>query len=110
MADINHLHQETKCLEVKNHNEMISKQFHLSNKTTGHANFSIPFTATPRIMKKTLVTTHEEDISHLFNPAGNSHAQYKLGLLNIHTEAVSKAIDEMQPSKVLGRPRSTSLS
>ena len=54
-------------------------------------------------MKKTLATIHEDKISHLFDPDGNSQAQYKLGILNIHTEAVSLAIDELKPNAVLGR-------
>ena len=44
---IDHLHRESKCMKVEQHNHMLSAQFHLSTKQTGHANFSGPYSHPP---------------------------------------------------------------
>ena len=102
-TDIGHLHSESKNMMVKEHNAMLSKQFLLATKMTGHPNFSIPYTKPDRIMKEDLQSKFEDEIQHLFKEDGNSKADHKLGLLNIHTEEVAKAIDNIPPNKVLGQ-------
>ena len=81
---------------------MLSKQYHLATKQTGHAIFSIPYTEPSRIMKKSLATLYEDDISHLFSQEGNTAAQHKTGLIAIHTESVENHITKLEPNKVLG--------
>ena len=66
MSDIDHLHAESKCLKVEQHNNLLSKQFHLSTKQAGHANFSIPDRPPARLMKHTLSSRHEADLKHLY--------------------------------------------
>ena len=102
MSDVDHLHAESKCLKVEQHNDLLSKQFHLSTKLTGHVNFSIPDHPPARLMKHTLSSRYEADIKHLYIAEGNDDATHKAGMADIHTAAVTAAINELQPSKVLG--------
>ena len=102
MSDIGHLHSEAKMLKVKDHNTMLAKQFYLATKQEGHANFSIPYHQPSRVMKHSLSTLFEDDISHLFSPEGNSPAQHKTGLISIHSNTVEECLAKAEPSKVLG--------
>ena len=89
-------------LKVKDHNTLLAKQFHLATKQVGHANFSIPHSQPKRIMKQSLSTLYEEEISHLYTSGGNSSAQHKLGIRSIHSNTVEKCISDLNPNKVLG--------
>ena len=102
-TDIGHLHTECKLLKVEQHNVLLAKQFYLATKQTNHANFSIPFTPPPRIMKPSLATKYEDSISHLFTDNVNSSAQHKIGLNTLHTEAVAASIAQAPPNKVILR-------
>ena len=49
MSREDHLHTESKCMPVKDHNEMLSKQFFLSTRRPNHINHSEINTAPPRL-------------------------------------------------------------
>ena len=104
MTDLGHLHSECKFLTVEQHNKMLAKQFYLSTKQTGHANFSIPYQPPSRIMKQSLATLYEDEIQGLYTQNGNNAAQHKIGLRAIHTEAVAASIATAPPNKVLQLP------
>ena len=103
-TEIGHLHSETKNLLVKNHNFMLSKQFYLSTKMSGHSNFSIPYNPPERLMKEDLGSLFEKEIEPFFSTTGNSESAHKIGIRAIHTEDVRKAISALPPNKVLGQP------
>ena len=88
MTDIDQLHNETKIMKVKDHNTLLSKQFHLATKRTSHANYSIPYSKPDRIMKHSLSNLYKDNIAGLFSQEGNSTTKHKTGLISLHTEAV----------------------
>ena len=89
---------------MEQHNHMLSAQFLLATKQTGHANFSGPYSSPPRLMKRTLHSQYEQDIAHLHAPDGNDSVRHRIGLSAIHTEAVAASIAKLEDNKVLGRP------
>ena len=101
-SSISHLHSETKLLQVKEHNMLLSKQFHLATKKQGHPNFSIPHQVPERTMKADLGTLFEEEIGPLFSQQGNSKAQHNIGMRELHTSAVRSSIENASDNKVLG--------
>ena len=88
-TDIGHLQTECKLLDVKQHNELLSRQFHLGTKQSNHPNYSIPFIQPPRTMKHNLATRYENDIAPLFSVNGNSETQHKIGLRDLHQIDIS---------------------
>ncbi len=101
MADIDHLHNETKLMKVKPHCEMLSKQFLLATQKPHHPN-RVDLTRPPpsRQMKKTLVSRYGAEIRQMSQP-DLPETEYKRKLKAIHTSSVRKFITEMQPNKVL---------
>ena len=61
MAPIEHLHRETKILPIKEHCEMISKQFLLTCHQPSHPGYKLP---PPRNMKPT-IQKYRDNIKHL---------------------------------------------
>ena len=58
MSSIDHLHSEVKQMLVKEHNEMLSKQFLLSAMRQQHPNHGDITNKPRRLMKKTLVSEY----------------------------------------------------
>ena len=101
MTDIDHLHQETKVMKVKDHCEMLSKQFLLATQKREHPNrvdLSLP--PPPRQMKRTLTSRFGADIRQMSYP-DLPEDMYKKRLKQIHTSNVTKSINSMAPNKVL---------
>ena len=100
MTDIQHLHNETKIMPVKEHCEMLSKQFLLSTQRPNHPNrVNLDDPPPPRQMKKTLQSKYGEDIKGLSYPDLPEDV-YKSKLKEIHTSSVRKVIN-LQVNKVL---------
>jgi hypothetical protein len=101
MADIDHLHAETKVMKVKDHCVMLSKQFLLAQQKPNHPNkneISAPPRARP--MKETLSSAYGAEIKDISYP-DLSDVDYKRGLKVIHTRSVANQLREMNKSKVL---------
>ena len=103
MADIDHLHNETKVMKVKPHCEMLSKQFLLSTQRPNHPNrvdWDKPPPPPGRLMKRTLVSEYGEEIRGISTPDLPDDT-YKSKLREIHTKSVSDAINNMNANKVI---------
>ena len=60
-TDVDHLHNETKVMKIKDRYTLLSKQFYLATKQKSHENYSILHSKSNRTMKHTLFTCYEED-------------------------------------------------
>ena len=102
MTNQDHLHQECKVMPLREHSELLTKQFlarchlpdHPGNKHLDQPN-------PPRTMKATLLT-HEQDVKAQFNQPP-SITEYKKVIKNLHTSAVQKVIATQADNKVLNR-------
>ena len=104
MTDIDHLHHESKVMKVKDHCNMLSKQFLLATQKPAHpnrVNLSLP--PPPRQMKHTLASRFGAEVSQLSTP-DLPEEEYKIKLKQIHTTSVSRSINSMAPNKVLLAP------
>ena len=97
MSGIDHIHQETKVLPIKEHSTMICKQlvsqFHL-NVHPGHKHLNKA--KSDRNLKKTLLI-HEEEVDEFFRSGKNCKKVMK----SIHTREVAKTIASYQPNRIL---------
>ena len=101
MTDIDHLHAETKIMPVKDHCQMLSKQFLLSTQRPNHPNRTNLAPPPPRRkMKKTLITEFGPQINSISTP-DLSDKIYKSKLKQIHTESVRACIVKQSDNKVL---------
>ena len=62
MTDISHLHAETKSMPVREHSEMLSKQFLLKTTHPDHPNYQDLKAEAQRLMKETLITKFTDDV------------------------------------------------
>ena len=101
MTDSDHLHTETKVMQVRPHCEMLSKQFLLATQKSGHPN-RIDLSAPPpkRQMKKTLKSSFGKEIKDISYP-DLAENDYKANLKRIHTKTVKNVISNAEPNKVL---------
>ena len=104
MSDIDHLHHETKLMKVRQHCEMLSKQYLLSTQKQDHPNPTNLNARPPaRQMKETLTSKFGREIKDLSTPNLSSDA-YKRRLKHIHTTSVRDMLNNMANSKVLNAP------
>ena len=100
---IEHLHNETKIMPVKEHNEMLSKQFLLSTQKPSHPNNKeISIQKPPRIMSDTLQTKYGREIKEMLPENGIDETNHKRFLKQIHTKEVRKCT-ESQKNKILNQ-------
>ena len=100
MSSIDHLHSEAKQMLIKEHNEMLSKQFLLSTMRQQHPNHGDITNIPRRLMKKTLVSEYSAIIRPI--TTGGLIDDHKEGIKTIHT--VKETISSQADSKVLGEP------
>ena len=100
MASIDHLHQESLTMKVKEHSEMLSAQYLVNCLEEDHVCHGITTQAPrPRPMKQTLYSSHHTTV------LPRLVADKKKSLQNVHTYAVEKAIQQQGNNRVLnGRP------
>ena len=104
MASKDHIHSETKIMPVKDHCQMISKQFLLSTTKPDHPNHRNLDETIPRLMKPTLRSAFKDDIKQHIPQGGSTLGSYKAGLKSIHTESVGETIRNQAANPVLQRP------
>ena len=106
MSQVSHLHNETKMMPVREHCDMLSKQFLLATRKPDHPNHqSTQLTPPPRLMKENLQSRFLNDISPLTDEDRCvDEASYKAGLKLIHTDCVGKTIENLEDNKVLHAP------
>ena len=97
-----HLHSESKTMPVRDHCEMLSKQFLLSTQQQTHPNNININTVRPRKMKNTLSSRHGQYINNLMS--NNQDRCHKSLLKQIHTEAVAATMAAQADNRVLGIP------
>ena len=106
MTAVDHLHAETKTLPVKEHCEMLSKQFLLSTTQHNHPNHGtlekIPLQR--HKMRDTLATRFSDSVRPLTLDGVIDPTNYKEGLKEIHTRSVASAIRNQADNKVLAEP------
>jgi hypothetical protein len=101
MTSSDHLHQETKILPVKQHNDMLSAQFLASCHSTGHPNRDlVDKPLRPRPMKHTLHSAHNATVTTAFTKIGSDDP--KKVRKEIHTSSVHYAMLNQSPNLVLG--------
>ena len=101
MTDPDHLHTETKVMQVRPHCEMLSKQFLLATQKQGHPNrIDLNAPAPVRQMNETLQSKFGAEIKDLSYP-NLSENDYKTNLKKIHTNTVKRVIRNNEPNKVL---------
>ena len=102
---IDHLHAESKIMPVKEHCQMLSKQFLLQTQLPNHPNScNLNYTKPPRTMKRTLLTEYGTEISNMIPEEGLNSDNYKANLKHIHTESVRAVIANQANSIVLDEP------
>ena len=105
MSSIDHLHNETEMLTVKQHSDLLSAQYLVQCLDPDHVCHNITtMDVPPRQMKHTLHTRHYPTVQPMLA------ATKKETLQAVHTEAVTRAINSQQPNRVLhNRPPPISL-
>jgi hypothetical protein len=102
MAHWSHLHQECKVLPVRNHCEMVTKQYLVATHLPGHPGRNhLVRPPAPRDKKKSMLIFQNEVSNHIVEPLEEDH-NYKQTLKSIHTQAVAAAITSYQLSNVIG--------
>ena len=105
MADAGHLQAETKVLPVRDHCELLSRQFLLRTQLPDHPNHrTLDKPRRYRKMKNTLRSEYRDDIQNLIPEGGLDQTSFKNGLKTLHTRAVRNSIGNRKHSKVLHRP------
>ena len=94
MASIDHLHQESLTLRVKDHSDMLSAQFHVNCREEDHVSHVITIQE-PIPMKETLHSRHH---STVLPRHGSSRMESHQ---NLHSHAVDSAIQLQGHSRVL---------
>ena len=91
MSSIDHIHSETKMLQVEDHLNLLSAQYLVQCLDTENQDMDLP----PREMKETIFTIHYQTVLRLL--ANNR----KDTLQALHTLFVNTAIDNMKDNRVL---------
>ena len=104
MSSQDHIHAEAKTMPVKEHCEMLSKQFLLATTLPEHPNQENLSTSPPRLMKHTLTTKFAKDVEPLIPENGTDIPSYKSGLKTLHTLSVQETILNQAPNLVLNEP------
>ena len=100
MTNIDHLHDETKIMKVKDHCEMISKQFLLATQKPGHPNHTDLYRPPPpRQMKQTLTSKFASAVKPIARNL--TEENYKKKLKVIHTNSVKDSLLAFSNNKVL---------
>ena len=87
MASIDHLHQESLTLRIKDHSDMLSVQYLVNCQEEDHVSHGITIQEPrPRHMKETLHSSHH---STVFPRLGSNKMENHQ---NLHTHAVDSAI------------------
>ena len=90
---IEHLHTECKIMPVKEHCEMLSKQFLMNSQNPNHPNNIDLHEKSQRNIKKTLVSRFGTEISNLIPQTGVNDDNKKTLLKTIHTDSVASVIN-----------------
>ena len=100
MSPIEHLHRETKILPLKEHGEMLSKQFLLNCNLPGHPGYKHLERPVPeRPTRKPTKYRLKDSIRHLLPVSDKS--LLKKGMKDVHTESVQSTISQYNNNKVL---------
>ena len=107
MTKVDHLHSECKIMPVRDHMEMLAKQFLLSTQLVQHPNqCPLPGPPPERLMRHTLRTRYGAEVAE-YIPEGETVLQstrYKSGLTDIHTRSVQQTLQHQGNNQVLGAP------
>ena len=100
MTPIVHLHRETKILPLKEHGEMLTKQFFLNCHLPGHPSYKhLNRQAPGRPNRKPTILRLKLSIEHLL-PVPDKPS-LKQSINRIHTETVQSTINQYENNKVL---------
>ena len=105
---IDHLHEETKVLPIKDHLGMLCKQFLARALQPGNASHAaVTSYPGPKNIRHTLRSAFfDRDFQRKYTDTGTYTGvvpaeSYKKTIKDIHTDSVNKALDNLQPNKVL---------
>ena len=103
MASVDHIHQETKVLPVKEHTEMVAKQYLatcFNPKHPGNKQLNKP--RDPRVMKTTINMYKDQVADLLGNVQQPDDTIIKAAQKTIHSESVADTTSNLAPNRVLG--------
>ena len=96
-----HLHRESKVLPLKEHGEMLTKQYLTQCHNPIHPGFKhLNMPQPPRAMKNTMLI-YEKSTRYYLDLYDNNR---KLANQQIHTDSVTSALANYKPNRVLGVP------
>lgn len=103
MASKSHLHQECCILPVKDHNDLLSSQYHLATYKHDHPNNHVnKEELAPRSLRKNLSKYKPEVMAFLPNyDTSIDDKLYKHTLKELHTARVEATISNLEPNRVL---------
>ena len=104
---IEHLHTECKIMPVKEHCEMLSKQFLMNSQNPNHPNNINLLEKQPRDIKKTLESRFGREISNLIPQEGVNDDNKKALLKSIHTDSVASVINRRNPNPFINERNPT---
>ncbi|XP_073830287.1 uncharacterized protein [Musca autumnalis] len=99
-STVDHLHEETKILPVRQHNEMLSLQYLLGCYRESHPNHHLLATDTHRHIKKDIHALETTVQQYRREPLDQQ--AYQTGLNSIHTDTVAKTISNYCVNAVIG--------
>ena len=91
-------------MPVRDHCEMVSKQFLLATSKAEHPNHSNSTSTPPRTMRETLNTRFSKNILPLIPENGTDISSYRSGIQRINTDCVQNTISETADNPVLEEP------
>ena len=97
MSGTDHLHQECKILPIKEHSQLLCKQYLAGTFLPAHPGNKNLENYNPMRNKKPTVRIFKEEVTSKFQ----SDLTYKETLKSLHTDSVQKAIDNYDNNRVL---------
>lgn len=105
MSSVSHLHRECSMLPVKESLELLSNQYLTGALRSEHPVYSLMIADPgPRRIRDTLRSKVGTNVEHLLVDGIMTQDLYSASIRSLHTEAVSRAIAEAGPNRVLGTP------
>ena len=102
MSEVTHLNQESKILPVKEHSEMLTKQYLLSMHTEDHPNHHLlHFPRPPRDKRKSILDYIPSIAENTGHRTVLTKEEYKRENRKIHSETVRTVINNYPANKVL---------
>ena len=103
MSNVHHLHSECRIMPIKDHLQMLCAQFLANAKRVGHVSHDVVSSGPGRRSQRFTLQSKVGAVVEPFLVDGVMPAgEYRQAINRIHTTAVSEAISNQTPNRVLG--------